>query len=671
MNGAGVSAGGRLRPPDVYIGLFLALITLITFLPVLDHPFLRYDDPGYVTDNPHVRDGLSTRGVLWALTTDAEGNWHPLTWLSHMLDGTVFGPDPRGHHLTSLVLHLANVLLLFVFLRGASGAPFLSGFAAALFAVHPLRVESVAWIAERKDVLSTLFLMLALLAYLRYVRRPGAGRYGVLLLLFALGLTAKPMLVTLPFLLLLLDFWPLNRVPAEGAARRRLTPDFPRLERATWKRLVLEKLPLLAISAASSWATLAALRGGQAVKSVEQMPAAARLANAALAYAGYVGKMLWPDDLAFFYPYPAEISLWKLGLAVVVLAAISVAAVRFARTLPYLFTGWFWYAGMLVPVIGLVQVGASAMADRYTYVPLVGLFVALTWGSDDLLSGWRRRALAVVPVAALVLLALVLASRAQLKHWSSSSALYAHALEVTEGNYAAHDLLGAEEFRQGRSEAAIRHYREALRAAPTYAVAHNNLGIALAAQGRFEEAIRHFRAALQSNDDNAEAQKNLGLALFNLRQIDEALEHLETALRLEPGDPEIHHHLGNLWLSQGDAERALQFYREALRLAPEWRSVAVAVAWILSTHPDPALRDGEEAVRLAEGVCRAGGYQEPRRLDALAAALAEAGRFEEANHMARRAIALARERGDDLLAAGINARAELYRAGQPYRDDPG
>jgi tetratricopeptide (TPR) repeat protein len=660
-----------LRPPDIYIGAALVLLVLVAFWPLLDNGFVSFDDPGYVTDNPQVGAGLTLDGTRWAFTTGAQGNWHPLTWLSHMLDVTLFGLDPRGHHLTSLLLHLGSSLLLFVFLGRATGAPWLSGFVAGLFAVHPLRVESVAWVAERKDVLSALFFMLTLLAWLAYARRPRPGRYLRVSLLFALGLLAKPMLVTLPFVLLLLDFWPLNRVPADQAPSRTRLPAFPRLERATWRRLIVEKLPLLALALASSVLTFLVQRSGAAVNTLEQHPVTDRLANAALAYLGYLRRLAWPDDLAFFYPLPERFSVLPVLLAAALLLALSLVALRMARRAPYLFTGWYWYVGMLVPVIGLVQVGGQSMADRYTYLPLIGLSIALAWGVDDLLGGWRHRSLVLGTVACVTLLALVPLTRSHVRYWKDSVTLYERALSVTEGNFKAHDLLGVEMFRLGRLDEAIEHYEAALRHAPGYAFTHNNLGVALERQGRSDEAIEHYRAALEANERYAEAHGNLGIALAGRQRLDEAIVHFQRAVELDPDDADAQQNLGLAWSVAGEPARALPHYLAALRLDPDLHVVALAAARILATDPDPALRDGAEAVRLAEHAIRSLGNRDPRWLDTLAAAYAESGRFEDAVRTAALAAEIAESRGDAPLADRIRGREALYRTGSPYREPAG
>ena len=461
--------------PALILGIAITLLTLALYWRVQGHGFLHYDDYQYVVDNPHVRHGLTRQGVLWALTSGYASNWHPLTWLSHMLDCELYGLNPQGHHLNNLLLHIANALLLFRLLLRMTGALWRSAFVAALFALHPLHVESVAWVAERKDVLSTLFWMLTLGAYLRYRERPTGTRYLATLFLFALGLAAKPMLVTLPFVLLLLDCWPLGRMPSP----RSLLP------------LVREKAPFFVLAALSSVITFWVQSHWGAV--VLSIPLKERLANALVSYVGYGAKMLWPVNLACFYPHPLDgLPLWQAAGALLLLAGVTVAVVRAGRRLPYLAVGWLWYLGTLVPVIGLVQVGAQAMADRYTYVPLIGLFVMLSWGAGSLAAKGPLPKIATAALSAALLAALLPLTWSQISHWKDSETLFAHALEVTDRNLLAHNNLGNALARQGRLEEAEFHLVEALRLRPDYAAAQNNLGILRLRQGRFEEAAGHF-----------------------------------------------------------------------------------------------------------------------------------------------------------------------------------
>jgi len=530
----------------VGIGAALAILTLIVFAPVRDAGFINYDDDRYVTENVHVRQGLTLEGLRWAWTTGHAANWHPLTWFSHMLDCELFGMDAGDHHLTSLVLHVINALLLFVVLDRMTGAAWRSAWVAAIFAIHPLHVESVAWVAERKDVLSTLFGLAALWAYARYARQPGLASYVTVFVLLALGLMAKPMLVSLPFLLLLLDAWPLAR-----------------FGRQPWPRLVVEKLPLFGLGALSAAVTFAVQRSGGAMGSFEQYPLSARIPNAVIACATYLRKAIWPDDLAVFYPHPGSaFSHWQLGASAAVILAISVAALRWRRPHPALWTGWLWYLISLVPVLGLVQVGEQAMADRYTYVPLIGCLVALAWLVPDF--GDRSAARGSVAVlASLAVVALAVTARVQVGQWRDSTTLFRHALEVTRNNYIAHNSLGVALSRAGREDEAARHFREALRLSPRNADAHYNLALSLVEEGRLDEALAHFQSATRSRPDFVKAHYNYGTLLAERGQWGEAVIHLSKVVELEPGHAEAHYNLGVALYFQGEIARA----REQIELA--------------------------------------------------------------------------------------------------------
>jgi Flp pilus assembly protein TadD len=534
----------RRLPP-----LLLAALVLVVFLPALRNGFV-WDDQQYVLENPHVTGGLTAGNLRWALTSFLAGNWHPLTWASHMLDVRLFGLAAWGHHLTNVLLHLANTLLLYLLLRGLTGAAGRSLLVAALFAVHPLHVESVAWVAERKDVLSTLLGLLALGAYLRYARRPSPGRYGAVVALFAAGLTAKPMLVTLPFLLLLLDAWPLGR-----------------LGRASWRGPLLEKLPLLALSAASSVVTFRAQVSAGAY-SPYTLPA--RLTNAVVAYGRYLGKTFAPVGLSAYYPHAEEtlpLGLTAGTLLGLCLATALVVLVRHRR--PWLAVGWFWFAGTLVPVIGLVQVGQQAIADRYTYVPLIGVFIAAAWSLGEAAArrpAWRP---ALVAVPALAVAALSVASIVQLRTWRDSVALYTRAIEVTPGNWLAHFNLGVHYQEQGREEEAAAHYRAALETKPYYEKALNNLGTIAAEQGRSTEAVTWYRAALEAKPEFPDALGNLGAELVKQGRFGEAEALLRQALGKSPDFYEARMNLAELLLRQGRWPESVVEFAGAVRLRPD------------------------------------------------------------------------------------------------------
>ena len=542
------------RHRALLLGLALVLLTLAVYGQVGGHRFINYDDPAYVTTNPMVTGGLSPAAARWAFTTFHEANWHPLTWLSHQLDVQLFGLAPRGHHLHSVLLHLANVLLLFLFLIRATGAVGRSAFVAALFAVHPLRVESVAWVAERKDVLATLFGLLTLLAYERSIQHRAAVPYLAALAFFALGLMAKPMLVTLPFLLLLLDLWPFGRwQPGSGQLRP----------------LLVEKLPFFLLTAVSAVVTYLAQATGGAVSSLESLPFLARLGNAVISYARYLGKFLVPTGLSVYYPLYLPQPTWQIVPAGLLLLAVTLLVIRPARHSPALAVGWFWYLGMLVPVIGLVQVGTQALADRYAYLPTVGLALMLAWGVPELLNGRRgQRAITAAGVAGVVVLAL-LAWR-QAGFWRDSRTLFSHAIAVTENNYLAELNLGNALQDERRYAEAIPHYNRSLQLKPAQALAHNNLGISLEETDQLDRALRHYRAALDINPRFVEGYYNLASALARLGRADEALAANAEALRLAPDSAQPFNSRGYVLLKLGRPAEAIPDLEQALRLWPAY-----------------------------------------------------------------------------------------------------
>jgi tetratricopeptide (TPR) repeat protein len=511
----------KLEHPTLRAGPFAALcvglvvLTMVAFSAVVSLGFVNYDDNLYVTDNAHVLGGLNSQSLAWALTSTHASNWHPVTWVSHMIDVQLFGVDAAGHHLTSLLIHTANVLLLFWLLVRMTGALWRPAFVAALFAIHPLHVESVAWIAERKDVLSTLFWLLTTAAWLHWLASRTLARYVLVLALFALGLMAKPMLVTLPFTLLLLDYWP--------------------LERATVLPLWTEKLPLFALSAASSVVTVIAQHAGGAVKNLLTVSFVARVANAAVAYVWYLGKSVWPASLAVFYPHPGYWSGSLVVGSVLVLCGVTALALLLARRAPYLLFGWLWYLGTLVPVIGLVQVGSQATADRYTYVPLIGVFVALAWGLSALVAARPAARNAMAAFAVIALLALLLVTRAQVRVFSDSVSLFENALAVTHDNIVAENNLGNALRDRGEVDAAIAHYEEALLVRPDFFDARENLGLVLERLGRHDEAIAHLQQGVKIKPGLASAHHNLGIALANVHRVPEAIAEFEQAVRLDPG----------------------------------------------------------------------------------------------------------------------------------------
>jgi predicted negative regulator of RcsB-dependent stress response len=557
----------------LFIALLLIVVTLMAYWGVQNHEFINYDDGVYVTENYRVQAGLTIKSVIWAFTSTHASNWHPLTWLSHMLDCQLFGLNPGNHHLTSLLLHIANALMLFLVFKRMTGSVWKSSFVAALFALHPLHVESVAWVAERKDVLSTFFWILTTWAYVYYAKRPNLNRYLLVLLSFSSGLMSKPMLVTLPFVLLLLDDWPLGRlrVGQSGCdfnSQMMHSLNF-RKPQSVVSRLVLEKVPLFGLAAASSVLTFFAQQQGGAVRSLEVFPIETRISNALVSCVGYIGKMLWPYRLALSYPYPETLPIWQVAGAGLFLVSVSILVIHYGKRHPYLRVGWLWYLGTLVPVIGLVQIGSQAMADRYTYIPLMGLFIMIAWGIPDILAGWRYRRILFVISAAVLFSSFIMITRDQVRHWCNSITLFKHTLNVTANNYTAYYQLGLALSCQGRFQEAIPILSAALKLKPNHAEIYNNLGVTLAQHGKTQEAIAYFSRALRIRADYAEGHSNLGAVLLQQGKIQEAIEHFTEAVRIKPNFPVAHFFLGLAYLLIGDQNSALEEYKILMATNPD------------------------------------------------------------------------------------------------------
>ncbi len=810
----------RWRVPGVC--LFLAAIVWLVFGQTLGHEFVSFDDGIYVYENPVVQKGLTWEGFRWALTYGSIGHWHPLTWIFHMLDCQLYGLSPRGHHLTNVLLHTATVILLFLVLRRMTGFLWRSAFVAAVFAIHPLRVESVAWIAERKDVLSAFFFMLTLWAYTRYAqgrssverrassagtsslaldplaRRSEAkmarlstlGYYLLVLFFFALGLLSKNMLVTTPFVLLLLDYWPLNRLSSFS----------PRV----LLRLVAEKIPLFILTIGSCVATALV---PEKVTADNSLFFGLRMENAVVSYVTYLWQMIYPSGLACVYPNPANyLPLWQVAGAVGLLLAISVVAWTFRRTRPWLVVGWLWYVGMMIPVIGIVQISYYAHADRYTYLPQIGLYWLLAWAAAELSAGWRHRRVLLGVCSTIILVALIFCARTQASYWRNSETLWTHTLACTAGNYVAYNNLGSVLLQKGKGNEAIAQYQKALEINPDYADAHYNLGNILCQKGRVDEAIAHYQKALQINPDDAEVHNNLGLALlqkgnvdeaiaqyqkaleikpdyagacYNLGealfqegkldeavaqyqkalqikpdyaeahdslanallqkgQVDEAIAHYQKALKIKPGYAgacynlgnalcqkgrvdeaiayyqkalaikpdyaEAHDNLGNALCQEGRVDEAIAHYQQALQIKPGYANARINLdnaqikkgrrdaitrcqkalqtkpdsvedlnnlAWLLATCPDARLRDGVQAVNHAERACELTHYGVTPLVGTLAAAYAEAGRYDDAMAAAQKACALATAAGERELLETNQKLLALYRAHQPYHEPAG
>ena len=569
------------------ICLFLVLVAFAVFYRASGYDFVNFDDDLYVTANSRIQNGLSLKNIVWAFSATEIANWHPVTWVSHMLDVQLWGLDSGRHHLVSLLFHMANTLVLFLALKGMTGALWRSAIVAALFAVHPVNVESVAWVAERKNVLSTFFWMLTVWSYQRYVENPARVKYLAMLLLFMLGLMAKPMLVTLPFVLLLLDYWPLRRMQfapnsisnqlrlkSAGRSDRKNYPhpldgasaSFPALQSRSVFYLIREKIPLLFLSAVSCWLTYLIQQGSGAVRSMEAIPLTSRVANALVSYAAYIGKMIFPLRLAVFYPYPAVISMWKIAGAGCVLVFIFYLAWKLRTRHPYILVGWLWYFGTIFPVIGLVQIGAQAMADRYAYIPLTGLFIAIVWSVPGFIK-IRAPGTKLIPVAAaLIVCFLGMLTWVQVGYWKNSIELYQHAVKVTRDNYLAYNNLGNALLVQGKDDEAYSAYAEALRIYPDYADAHYNIGRLLDARGKQYAAIIHYEAAIKVNPRYKKAYYNIGNVKAYSGSYAEAIGNYVQALQIDPDYAEAHNNLGVVLVRQGKINEALSHFQKAVQL---------------------------------------------------------------------------------------------------------
>jgi len=768
--------GGRKQ--TVLLCLLLALVTAAVYWPVAKMGFINFDDPDYVVGNLRVQAGLTMESIKWAFTSLYASNWHPLTWLSHMLDCQLYHLKPAGHHLTNSLLHIANTLLLFGWLKRLTGAFWRSAFVAALFALHPLHVESVAWVSERKDVLSAFFFMLTLWAYGRYAkgrsknaegrmqnaesgRQPSSSIFYVLsLCFFALGLMSKPMLVTLPFVLLLLDFWPLRRwgLKTADSGRKDLL------------RLSLEKAPFFALSAVSCVLTFLVQRACGAMTSLENGPIELRLANALVAYARYLGKTFWPTKLAVIYPYfHLELDSWQVVGAAFLLLAVTAGVLIARRQRPYLLVGWLWFLGMLVPVIGLVQVGKQSLADRYTYLPHIGLFIFIAWGAAAVASRLKRPGLISAVAAVLVLAGCAIRTARQLSYWRDTRTLFQYAAEVTSQNYVAYAVIANDLVEQRKLPEAIEWCRKSLEIAPDYAEAHNTLGNIYAKQEKYDEAIANYRAAeadptyadprielgnilvkqgkfseaeakcrealrlapmhlpgmfslatalhsqgkldeaagyyrrilalnpnlytphrqlgnilvaqgkpdeaiaellaaLKIRPDDGDTRTVLGMALLGTKHTDEAATQFREAARLQSTNALANYHLALIHQERKETPAAIERLRAVLKAQPDWPESLNNLAWILAANADATLRNGAEAVTLAERACRLTNYKEPLLVGTLAAAYAEAGRFPDAVSSAEKARGLALAAGQKEVAQKNQELLEIYRSGRAYHE---
>jgi Tfp pilus assembly protein PilF len=679
-----------------FVCFVLALITLAAYASVARNGFINIDDTVYVTDNLHVQQGLSWSAIQWAFSSHYyAGYWHPLTWLSHMLDCQLYGLNPAGHHLTSLAFHIANTLLLFLLLQKMTGKLWPSAFVALLFAIHPMRVESVAWVSERKDVLSAFFFLLTLLAYARYVeltkiQSPQSGRvYGLTLLLFALGLMAKPMLVTLPCVLCLLDYWPLGR----------LRLPFGSQPAAVLRRLVVEKVPFLVLSAIGCMVTILAQSQWHAVVPLKDFPVEARLAHVPVAYVWYVFELFWPANLSVYYRPQLDPSEQVMG-ALALMAGGTWLVLWLRRNQPYLLVGWLWFLVMLLPVSGLIQAGNQPYANRFSYLPYIGLFIMLAWGLPALLTKWRYYKTFLLAGALLLAAACFNLTVAQVRLWKNSQTLLERAIALDENNYLAWHILGLEFTNQGNLDKAADCFRRATSIAPMFHQAwkslgrvlcakkefdaaqsayqmallyapnktgiYNNLGDLFLATGQLEEAITNFQSALELEPDQPEICKKLGHAFTQNHEPDQAVIQFQNALRLQPDDAEAELGLAMILGSTGRNSEAINHYHKAINLDTNSLIALNNLSWLLATASDAGLRNGNEAVRLTEHACQLTQYKEAFLIGTLAAAYAESGRFNDAIATAQKARAAALAQGQKEIADANEQLLELYKSGRAF-----
>jgi len=648
------------RSSQLGVCAVIVVLIWIVFGQTLGHDFVNYDDKVYVYGNSLVNAGLSLHALSRAFVDTSTINWHPLTIISHMLDCQFFDLKAGGHHFTNVLLHMIAAVLLFFWLHNITGRFWSSAFVTALFSIHPLRVESVAWIAERKDVLSAVFFFLTLGAYARYVRSLSFGHYLTMSILFACGLMSKPMLVTTPVVLLLLDYWPFKRIRGLRSFRR----------------MTFEKIPLFTLSAVSS--IIAFVLQVQSPASVSQLPFVWRLENALVTYVTYIWQIFWPVNLAVFYPHPDDrLALWQVALAGALLIATTWIVFVRRRNQPYLLVGWLWYLIMLLPVIGIVQVGLQGHADRYTYLPHVGLYIALTWlaaGISESLPH-RREILAVIGSAVVIILGAC--SWKQTTYWRNGETLWAHTLAVTQNNDVALEDLGTLLMERGQLDEALTYFQEALTVRSgseqrhykfSLALIHDSIGNVLARKGYTDEAIANFRQAIEFRPDYSDAHYNLGTVLFKRGDVDGAIAEWRTALSIHPYDAGAHTSLGNALVEKGLLREAADHYEKALQSEPDSILPLNNLAWIMSTGPDDSLRNNAVAVELAEKANQLSRESNPVFIRTLAAAYAQAGQFENAIETARHAAEEANARGVHGLAVQIQADVDLYRRGAPLRD---
>lgn len=654
----------------------LALLVWTVFGQARSFSFVSYDDPVYVAENSNISDGLSFRSIAWAFTHSHAENWHPLTTISHMLDAQFFGLNSGAHHVVSVLLHAVAAILLFLWLGKVTGRMWCAAFVATIFAIHPLRAESVAWIAERKDVLSGVFLMLTLLAYTRYARQRSFGSMSLAAVVFACGLMSKPMLVTVPAVLLLLDVWPFGRIDQQKEQRTEDRGRTSELRGQSLAGLIMEKIPFFALSALSAVITILVQK--TAVSSLETLPLKWRIENAVVSCVTYLGQLFWPAKLAAFYPHPqGQLALWQVTGATLLILALTVIAFVLRKTHPYLLVGWLWYLVMLLPVIGVLQVGLQAHADRYTYLPLIGPIIAITWFFADLVAA-RRSLQPVMAIAAVLIIAsFTFVAHTQASYWQNSETLWEHALVVTKDNDVAHNNLGNVFLNRENFGEAVSHFQKALNIrtqkgesqfSTGAALSNNNLGIAFTRMGRVAEGVAYYRRALGIWPEYADAHYNLGTALFEQGQMDEAMKEWNKTLAIHPQDAGAHSSMGNALLQKGAPRDAIAHYEMALQTDPNAATASNNLAWVLATHPDNAVRNGTRAIELAQRAVHVSGGRDAAFIRTLAAAYAEAGRFAEAVETAQRGLEMTQRENNAAGASAMQSDLELYRAQRPLRD---
>jgi len=703
------------------IYIVLALVTIAGFSRICANEFIDFDDALYITDNPNVNGGLNFKSVVWAFTDTYASNWHPLTWISHMLDCELFGLDPAWHHFTNLLLHTVNTLLLLWVLHTATGRFWPAAFVAACFAVHPLHVESVAWVAERKDLLSAFFFLLCLAVYIRYARQPGLLKYLFVVVLFALGLMSKPMAVTLPFVLLLMDYWPLNRLSI---------------------KTVVEKIPLFVLTIISCVITYIAQQSGGSVVQFERIPLYQRFESALLSYVCYLGKLVYPSKLAILYPVRlSRMPPWQVLCSSIILICITITVIRMARRVRPLrspLVGWLWFLGTLVPVIGLIQVGRQSAADRYTYLPAIGFFIMVAFGISELFARRRIQKLCLGFLSVALTLAMMFATFIQAGYFKDSITVFSHALDVTENNYVIHYNLGTVLVSQQKFDQARHHFEEAIKIAPRFTeaignlgalfmeqrqldeaiynfhrviqlsekypdpTAYNNLGMALQlqgkpqeaienytkaldidpdsananynmamtlrSQGKFDRALDYYRRAMELSPDNAEVYYNIGVTLSMKQEYDDATAHYLKAIAIKPDFANAHKDLGKIHVIQADFQRAVISFTEALKYDPDLPDAINALAWLLAVDKGSKTHDPQKALQLATRACELTEFQEPEIMDTLAVSYAALGRFTEAVETAQKALQLAHADQAEQLAERIQSRLKLYKNDRPYTE---